>query len=222
MTGHPESDSIADFLASAAERVSGLVIEGEPGIGKTTLWLDAVEQAASRGFRVVSARAGSAEVVLTFAVLADLFGDVEPTVLDELPHVQRVAVNRLLAQAGESPATDERVLGAAFLSVAERLAADTPVLVAIDDVQWLDASSQAALQFAVRRLKGRVGVLVTARSDATGSPAASWLQLTQTRWCGSDSSESVAARWLARNVRCPAGALATAPHDGAHHRNLLR
>jgi hypothetical protein len=73
--GQPESDSIADFLASAAERVSGLVIEGEPGIGKTTLWLAAIEQAASRGFRVVSARAGSAEVVLTFAVLADLFGD---------------------------------------------------------------------------------------------------------------------------------------------------
>jgi ATP/maltotriose-dependent transcriptional regulator MalT len=173
----PEPDSIADFLASAAERVSGLVIEGEPGIGKTTLWLDAVEQATSRGFRVVSARAGSAEVVLTFAVLADLFGDVESAVLDELPPVQRVAVNRLLEQAGESPATDERVLGAAFLSVAERLTADTPVLVAIDDVQWLDASSQAALQFAVRRLKGRVGVVVTARSDATACPVASWLQL---------------------------------------------
>ena len=61
--------------------------------------------------------------------------------------------------------------------MAERLTADTPVLVAIDDVQWLDASSQAAVQFAVRRLKGRVGVLVTARSDATGCPAASWLQL---------------------------------------------
>src|SRR3982074_429762 len=110
MPGQVESDSIADFVASAAERVSGLVIEGEPGIGKTTLWLTAIEQAAARGFRVVSARAGSAEVVLTFAVLADLFGDVESAVLDELPHVQRVAVNRLLEQAGDSPATDERVL----------------------------------------------------------------------------------------------------------------
>jgi predicted ATPase len=103
---------------------------------------------------VVSARAGSAEVVLTFAVLADLFGDVEPAVLDELPHVQWVAVNRLLEEAGESPATDERVLGAAFRSVAERLTVDTPVLVAIDDVQWLDASSQAALQFAVSTAEG--------------------------------------------------------------------
>ncbi|MDT5286981.1 MAG: hypothetical protein QOF88_1870, partial [Mycobacterium sp.] len=154
----PESDDVAAFLTSAAQRVSGLVVEGEPGIGKTTLWSAAVGQASHRGFRVVSARAGSAEVVLTFAVLADLFGDVDSAVLAELPHVQRVAVDKLLEQAGESPATDERVLGAAFLSVVERLTADTPVLVAIDDAQWLDASSEAVLAFAVRRLKGRVGV----------------------------------------------------------------
>jgi ATP/maltotriose-dependent transcriptional regulator MalT len=174
----PESDDVAAFLTSAAQRVSGLVIEGEPGIGKTTLWSAAIGQASHRGFRVVSARAGSAEVVLTFAVLADLFGDVDSAVLAELPHVQRVAVDKLLEQAGESPATDERVLGAAFLSVVERLTADTPVLVAIDDAQWLDASSEAVLAFAVRRLNGRVGVLVTARSDAASpAAAASWLQL---------------------------------------------
>jgi ATP/maltotriose-dependent transcriptional regulator MalT len=177
MTGQPEFDSVADFLSSSAERVSGLVIDGEPGIGKTTLWLAAIEEAESRGFRVLSARAGSSEVVLTFAVLADLFGDVPDAVLAELPAVQRVAVDRLLEQAGHSPATDERVLGAAFLSVAESLTAETPLLTAIDDVQWLDASSQAALEFAVRRLKGRVGVLVTARTDATCADAAAWLQV---------------------------------------------
>lgn len=176
MSGPPESDAVADFLTSAAQRPTGLVIEGEPGIGKTTLWLAAIEQALHSGFRVLSARAGSAEVVLTFAVLADLFGEVESGVLEVLPVVQRVAVDILLTQAGDSPATNERVLGAAFLSVAERLAADTPVMVAVDDVQWLDASSEAALEFAVRRLKGRIGVLITARSEAAPA-AASWLQL---------------------------------------------
>ena len=173
----PESDDVAAFLASAAQRVSGLVIEGEPGIGKTTLWSAAIEQATRRGFRVVSARAASAEVVLTFAALADLFGDVGHDILADLPQVQRIAIDGLLAQAGDSPATNERVLGAAFLSVIERLEAATPVLVAVDDVQWLDASSQAALEFAVRRLKGRVGVLFTTRSNASGPAAASWLQL---------------------------------------------
>jgi hypothetical protein len=106
MPGQPESDSIADFLASAAERVSGLVIEGEPGIGKTTLWLAAIEQAASRGFRVESAPAGSAEVVLTFAVLADLFGDVESVVLDELPHVP-AAGNPAAGKSAGAPAARE-------------------------------------------------------------------------------------------------------------------
>ena len=173
----PGPNHVAPFLASAARQVSGLVVEGEPGIGKTTLWSAVIGQALDAGFRVVSARAGSAEVVLTFAVLADLFGEVDSSVLAELPQVQRVAVDRLLAQAGDSPATNERVLGAAFLSAIERLATDEPVLIAIDDVQWLDASSEAALSFAVRRLKGRVGVLVTARSNATGLVAAPWLQL---------------------------------------------
>ncbi len=174
-----EFGAVDDFLTSAAQRASGLVIEGEPGIGKTTLWLAAVEQASRDGFRVVSARAGSAEVVLSFAVLADLFGDIESTELAELPTMQRVAVDRLLEQAGESPATDERVLGAAFLSVVERLAANSPVLVALDDVQWLDTSSQAALDFAVRRLKGRVGMLVTARSGSADPAPASRLQMSR-------------------------------------------
>ena len=174
-----EFGAVDDFLTSAAQRASGLVIEGEPGIGKTTLWLAAVEQASRDGFRVVSARAGSAEVVLSFAVLADLFGDIESAELAELPTMQRVAVDRLLEQAGESPATDERVLGAAFLSVVERLAANSPVLVALDDVQWLDTSSQAALDFAVRRLKGRVGMLVTARSGSADPAPASRLQMSR-------------------------------------------
>ncbi|WP_442791739.1 AAA family ATPase [Mycolicibacterium sp. ND9-15] len=173
----PEFADVVAFLVSAAQQVSGLVVEGEPGIGKTTLWGATIEQARNQGFRVLSARAGSAEVVLTLAVLADLFGEVEADVLTELPQVQSVAVERLIEQAGESPATNERVLGSAFLTVVERLATHAPVLIAIDDVQWLDASSEAALSFAVRRLKGTVGVLLTARSDAAGPQAASWLQL---------------------------------------------
>jgi predicted ATPase len=171
------SKQVTAFLASAAQQVSGLVVEGEPGIGKTTAWSAIIERAVETGFRVLSARAGSAEVVLTFAVLADLFSELEPSVLAELPELQRVAVDRLLAQAGDSPATNERVLGAAFLSAVARLAADQPVLIAVDDVQWLDASSEAALSYAVRRLKGRVGVLVTARSSTTGEVTAPWLQL---------------------------------------------
>ena len=122
---------MASFLATARERVSGLVVEGEPGIGKTTAWSAAIARALGAGFHVVSARAGSAEVVLAFAVLGDLFDEIDPEVLAKLPALQRVAVDRLLTQAGDSPATNERVLGAAFLGAIERLVESGPVLVAV-------------------------------------------------------------------------------------------
>jgi hypothetical protein len=146
---------LADFLIAAGVQPSVLVIEGEVGIGKTTMWLGAIGQARERGFRVLSAGVGQAESKLAYAAVADLLGEVETVVLTGLPDVQRVALDRVLLRAnGEGPATDQRVVGAAFLSVVAGLAVDTPVLVAIDDVQWLDPSSKAVIAFAARRLKG--------------------------------------------------------------------
>jgi hypothetical protein len=46
-----EARAVADFLTAAAIEPAALVMEGEPGIGKTTLWLHAVEEARERGFR---------------------------------------------------------------------------------------------------------------------------------------------------------------------------
>lgn len=172
-----EFSALATFLRSAAVQPSGLVIEGEAGIGKTTLWLAAVEQARNHGFRVMSARVGQGETGLAHAALADLLGGVDPAVLTKLPVVQRTAVDRvLLRSTSEGSPTDPRVVAAALISVVHALAEEAPVLVAIDDVQWLDASSQAVAAFAARRCKHRVGVLVTERVDAE-SGSASWLQL---------------------------------------------
>lgn len=146
-----EFRAVADFLLSAERQPTGLVIEGEAGIGKTTLWLAAVDQARERGFRVFSARGGQAESVLAYAAVADLIGDVDPAVLAGLPDMQRIAVDRVLLRAGgEGPATDQRVVAAAFATVVDRLSVDAPVLVAIDDVQWLDPSSQAVVEYAAR------------------------------------------------------------------------
>ena len=172
-----EFSALAKFLQSAGVQSSGLVIEGEAGIGKTTLWLAAVEQAREQGFRVLPARIGQNETALAYAALADLFSGVDPAVLKRLPGVQRVAVDRVLLRAtSEGPPTDQRVVAAALVSVVDALAEEAPVLVAIDDVQWLDASSQAVVAYAVRRFKRRVGVLVTERVDAENG-SASWLQL---------------------------------------------
>jgi DNA-binding CsgD family transcriptional regulator len=174
----PESRAVAAFIDATAVDPSALVIEGEAGIGKTTLWLEALEQARERGYRVLSARAGQAESGLTYAVLGDLLDGVDAEVTATLPHLQRVAIDRVLLQGdGTGPVTDERVVASAFLTLVDRLATDVPVIIAIDDVQWLDSSSQAVVAFAARRLKGRVGVLVTERTEDDGRPGAEWLKL---------------------------------------------
>ncbi|MET0698296.1 MAG: AAA family ATPase, partial [Mycobacterium sp.] len=180
-----ELSAVATFLDSARTQASALLIEGDAGIGKTTLWLEAVQQARERGFRVLATRAGAAEVTLTFAALADLLSEVEEAVLDELPSMQRRAVDRVLSRTDEGPAIGEHVLGAAVLSVLKSLAVDAPVLVAIDDLQWLDASSRVVVAFAIRRLTGGVGVLGTVRTGTgTGAgtahhDAGTWIQLSR-------------------------------------------
>lgn len=172
-----ENRAVADFLIAAGAQPSVLIIDGEAGIGKTTLWLAAIEQARERGFRVLSAAAGQAESILAYAAVPDLLSDVESAVLTALPDVQRIALERVLLRSnGDGPATDQRVVAAAFLSVVEGLAAETPVLMAIDDAQWLDSSSKSVVAFAIRRLRGPVGVLLTERTEPDIENAA-WLQL---------------------------------------------
>ncbi|MBV9514725.1 MAG: protein kinase [Mycobacteriaceae bacterium] len=173
-----ELQAVTQFLISARARVSGLVIAGEAGIGKTTIWQAALDEADERGFRVLSARVGETESVLAYASLADLIADIEPDVFVQLPPLQRLALDRVMLRAnGDGPATDQRVVAAAFLSVIEQVANDAPVLLAIDDVQWLDTSSKEAVAYATRRVKGHVGVLVAERIESNIDVPTPWLEL---------------------------------------------
>ena len=158
-----ELGRIRDFVDGAP---AALLLEGEAGIGKTTLWREGVRLAAERGAAVLSCRPASHETRLSFAGLADL---VEP-VLDELradlPDPQRRALEvALLLRDPRGPPPDERAVGVALTSALRALAGRAPVLVAVDDVQWLDASTAAALTFAVRRLleDGVVSLLAARR-----------------------------------------------------------
>ncbi|MGE2724318.1 AAA family ATPase [Mycolicibacterium pulveris] len=169
---------VSEFLRSAARHPAGLVLEGETGVGKTTLWFAGVDDARARGFRVLWARVGPQETSLTYAAVADLLIEVEPAVLDALPEVQRHAVDHVLLRAsGTGPATDQGVIAAALVSAVEQTSRDEPVLVAIDDVQWLDPSSRAVLGAAARRFSGPVGLLLTERTDHDGAGTTGWLQL---------------------------------------------
>lgn len=175
--GSNDDPQVAGFLRSASARATALIIEGDAGIGKTTLWLSLVDRARADGFTVLHARAGQAESVMAFAALADLLADVDADVLAELPSLQRLALDRVLLRAGpEGPATDHRVVAAAFVGVLHLLAEASPVLLALDDAQWLDTSSRTAVEFAVRRLDGRFGVLVSERCRPGEGTAAGWVR----------------------------------------------
>jgi ATP/maltotriose-dependent transcriptional regulator MalT len=175
-----EERAVADFLTSASTQASGLVVAGEPGIGKTTLWLAAVEQARERGFQVLSARPAPAESVLAYASLADLLGEVVAATWADLPDPQRLALDRILLRVNtDGLATDQRAVAASFLSIVEGLAEEGPVLIAIDDLQWLDPSSVRVAAFAARRLSARVGILGTLRAGPDSDGDASWLQLSK-------------------------------------------
>ena len=128
---------------------------------------------------MLSARVGESESVLAYAAVADLLGDLDPAILSKLPDLQRLAVDRVLLRASstEGPETDQRVVAAAFTAAVEHVAVEKPLLLAIDNVQWLDTSSQTVLAFAARRFSGRVGVLATERCDPDCGTSPTWLHL---------------------------------------------
>jgi DNA-binding CsgD family transcriptional regulator len=160
--------TIEEFLEKSRMRPAGLLIGGEPGIGKTILWSACVEQARERFGRVLSCRAAEAEATLSFAALADLLGEHLDDAVAGLtgPRRRALEVALLLAEPGAEP-PDQRAVAFAFLDVLRGLAEPAPLLVAVDDAQWLDTPSARVLQFAFRRLRNeRVGLLVTLREQA--------------------------------------------------------
>src|SRR5215467_12493553 len=112
-----------------------LVVCGEPGIGKSTVWEAGVGLARSRGFAVWCARPGEAEARLSFAGLADLLEGAGAGVLAGLAGPQRRALEVAVMRAEPEGAPPEPLAVAAALLAALRLAAGAgPVLVAVDDL----------------------------------------------------------------------------------------
>jgi DNA-binding CsgD family transcriptional regulator len=158
------------FLDGATNGPTALVLDGEPGIGKSTLWLAGVEHARSLGCQVLSARPAEAEHGLAHVGLGDLFEDVLEDVLVRLSGPRRRALEGALLLVDETPdAVDARALGIAVRDVLQVLAEQRPQVVAIDDLQWLDAASAGALAFALRRLEESAVLLLLARRPADGA-----------------------------------------------------
>jgi DNA-binding NarL/FixJ family response regulator len=163
-----ELDAVGRFLNTVIPGPAGLVIAGEAGIGKTTVWLEGVRSAESRSFRVLQARPAESEAKLSYAALTDLIGEAFDELHTALPAPQeRALAAALLRSEGDEPA-DARTTATALVGVLTVLAADTPLVVAVDDVQWLDPASAQALAFAARRLPPRLGLLLTCRAEVAG------------------------------------------------------
>src|SRR6266540_899991 len=164
-----------------------LVLEGEPGIGKTTLWQAAVEDARTRGLQVLASSPVSVERQLSFAALADLLTDRLDAVASRLPLPQRRALEiALLLEDPAGGTAERRTVAAATLSALRELCGADPLLLAVDDVQWLDEPSAAALSFAMRRLGDAPVSVLAARRVEPSSPAPTDLETAIERRHGAD------------------------------------
>ncbi|HET7520264.1 MAG TPA: AAA family ATPase, partial [Candidatus Limnocylindria bacterium] len=151
---------------------AGLVLQGEAGIGKSTLWQAACELAAAAGLTVLTCRPAGAEVRLSFSALTDLLEGVTDGGLAVLPAPQRRAVEVALlrSEAGEQR-FDERAVFAGTLALLRNLASEGPLAIAVDDAQWLDGPSASALEYVARRVRTEpIAFVVAVRGSAAGVP----------------------------------------------------
>jgi DNA-binding CsgD family transcriptional regulator len=163
-------DGIAPRLAQGAGQT--LVIHGEAGIGKTTL-LDHLAGRCTEPIVVLRAAGAETEAELAFAALGDLLSPIIDG-LASLPAAQKAALAGALALG--PPAPGERLaVCVATLGLLRARARRGPVLVLVDDLQWVDASSRQCLEFVARRAGAAIAVVVAAR-DPWRPPEGAWTQ----------------------------------------------
>ena len=168
-----EMAEVEAFLGAVTSGPCGLLLEGEAGIGKTTVCSAGAALAAGRSYTVLSSRPAESEARLSFAALGDLMGGVLDQALPQLPPPQRRAleVALLIADPVGGP-PERRAVAVAFLAVIRHLSASGPVVLAIDDLQWLDVPSARTVEFALRRLtREQVGLLASVRDQGDRRPA---------------------------------------------------
>jgi DNA-binding CsgD family transcriptional regulator len=170
-----ELHRVREFVeTSGAGGPTALVLEGEAGIGKSTLWRVGVAGAREQGLRVLVSQPSEAERGLAYTVLGDLFEGVLVDVRHELPAPRRRALEvALLLDEDPDLPVDPRSLAVAVRSTVELLCKHEPLVLAVDDVQWIDGSSASALAFALRRLSDvPVSLLLAQRVGTEDAPPA--------------------------------------------------
>ena len=144
---------VREFAADVRALPAGMALLGEAGAGKSTLWRAGMDAAAEAGHLLLRSEPSATETDLSFAGLSDLLTGALPSVAARIPGPQREALEiaLLLRPAGDDPPT-AHAIALAVLAALRACLSEGPVLIGVDDVQWLDEASRDSLAFAVRRV----------------------------------------------------------------------
>ncbi len=169
-----ELQAVTAFAQNAATGPALLLLTGEAGIGKTTLWLNAV-QTARTGRIVLSSRPVEQDAETPYGGLADLL-------YPHLKAISQVVLNHdaaVIEKAVLDGAAEPRSLRQALRAAVVGLSQSAPVLIAIDDLQWLDGATRRLLGYAFGQLTHEpVGLVAAVRTASTGDgPAAELLRV---------------------------------------------
>jgi predicted ATPase len=151
------------MLAEIGTRGSAALIRGAPGIGKSALLAEVAAVADRLGFRVLRAGGVEAESEIPYAGLQQLLRPLSTAVAD-LSAPQRAALQAALGQ-DEPEVPDVFLVGLAALDLVADAAADAPVLILVDDAQWLDDATVSVLAFMARRVAAEPVVIVGAARE---------------------------------------------------------
>ena len=148
-----------------------LLLEGPPGLGKTTLWEAAIDRLRAEGVLVLSSAPTEAESRLSYSGLVDLLAAVIEDVRTALPPPQAraLAIALRLEDPGDRAFDETAVTRGAFEAFRALATGHGRVLIAIDDLRWLDEPSLAAVIYTARRLTPGEGVRILA-THRTGAP----------------------------------------------------
>ncbi|MEU9454400.1 AAA family ATPase [Streptomyces sp. NPDC048277] len=179
MYAGPDHPSAPGILGRAAElarldRLLGavdgggpqvLVLTGEPGAGKSTLVERTAERGRARGLGILRVRGSEGETGLGLSGVHQLLHPLLPG--EDLPAGQREALDRAFGAvaAGHERRLDQLSLCVSVLALIAGASAHRPLLLVVDDAQWLDLGSVDVLAFLARRLEGRPVVLLLAARE---------------------------------------------------------
>lgn len=157
-----ELEALDAFIGESTTQGSTLLLTGEPGVGKTALLRATAAMAEARGVRVIRGGGVEYETEVSFAGLHQLIDPLGDD-LRRLPPSGRTTIEVALG-TGSGPPQNRLSVMSAVLTLFRQAASEAPLLIAVDDLQWLDRATGAVLGFVGRRIHGsRIGLLGAAR-----------------------------------------------------------